>query len=41
LQITIAKGTFNEPIAPDHFILAQPPSTQLIRVGEESKEPQP
>jgi hypothetical protein len=41
LQITIAKATFNEPIAPDHFILAQPPSTQLIRVGEESKEPQP
>jgi hypothetical protein len=41
LQITIAKATFNEPIAPDHFILAQPPGTQLIRVGEESKEPQP
>jgi outer membrane lipoprotein-sorting protein len=41
LQITIVKATFNEPIAPDHFILAQPPGTQLIRVGEESKESQP
>ncbi len=39
LQITIVKATFNEPIAPDRFILAQPPGTQLIRVGEESGEP--
>ena len=38
LQITIVKATFNEPIAPDRFILAQPPGTQLIRVGEESEE---
>ena len=39
LQITIVKTTFNEPIAPEHFILAQPPGTQLIRVGEESENP--
>ena len=38
LQITIVKATFNEPIAPDRFILLQPPGTQLIRVGEESEE---
>lgn len=44
LQITIVKATFNEPIAPDRFILPQPPGTQLLRVGEESekaKESQP
>lgn len=38
LQVTIIKATFNEPIAPDRFILPQPPGTQLIRVGEESEE---
>ena len=38
LQITIVKATFNEPIAPDRFILPQPPGAQLIRVGEESEE---
>ncbi|MGA8143864.1 MAG: hypothetical protein WB987_08265 [Candidatus Acidiferrales bacterium] len=41
LQITIVKATFNEPIAPDRFILPQPPGTQLVRVGEEPKEAQP
>jgi hypothetical protein len=41
LQIAIVKATFNEPIAPDSFILPQPPGTQLVRVGEESKESQP
>jgi hypothetical protein len=41
LQISVVKATFNEPIAPDRFILPQPPGTQLVRVGEESKESQP
>jgi hypothetical protein len=41
LQISAVKATFNEPIAPDRFILPQPPGTELIRVGEESKESQP
>jgi len=41
LQISVVKATFNEPIAPDRFILPQPPGTELIRVGEESKESQP
>jgi outer membrane lipoprotein-sorting protein len=49
LQITIKKLKLNEPIAPDGFILAQPPGTELVRVGEEPaknsgetpKEPQP
>jgi hypothetical protein len=41
LEITIVKATFNEPIAPDRFILPQPPGTELIRVGEEPKESQP
>jgi len=41
LQVSAVKATFNEPIAPDRFILPQPPGTELIRVGEESKESQP
>ena len=41
LQISAVKATFNEPIALDRFILPQPPGTELIRVGEESKESQP
>ena len=41
LQISVVKATFNEPIAPDRFILPQPPGTELVRVGEESKESQP
>jgi hypothetical protein len=41
LKISVVKATFNEPIAPDRFILPQPPGTQLVRVGEESKESQP
>jgi outer membrane lipoprotein-sorting protein len=41
LEITVVKATFNEPIAPDRFILPQPPGTELIRVGEEPKESQP
>ena len=38
LQIAITKATFNETIAPDRFILPQPPGTKLVRVGEESGE---
>jgi len=41
LQISAVKGHLNEPIAPDRFILTQQPGTELIRVGEESKESQP
>jgi hypothetical protein len=41
LEISVIKATFNEPIAPDRFILPQPPGTVLVRVGEESKESQP
>jgi hypothetical protein len=41
LHITVVRATFNEPIAPDRFILPQPPGTELIRAGEESKESQP
>ncbi len=49
LQIAIKKLTLNEPVASDRFVLAQPPGTELVRVGEESgkdpgatpKEPQP
>lgn len=41
LNITVVKATFNELIAPYRFILSQPPGTQLVRVGEDSKESQP
>jgi len=43
LQIAVTKSTLNEAIAPDRFILPQPPGTQLVRVGEadEAKEAQP
>lgn len=41
LQITIGKSTFNEPIAPDRFILLQPAGTELVHVGEEPKGAQP
>jgi outer membrane lipoprotein-sorting protein len=34
LQITIKKLTVNETIAPDRFSLPQPPSTDLVNVGE-------
>ncbi len=39
LEIHITKLTLNEPIAADRFQLAQPPGTQLIRVGEEGAGP--
>jgi hypothetical protein len=41
LQISAIKAIFNEPITSDRFILHQPPGTELVRVGEESKESQP
>jgi hypothetical protein len=39
LEITIKKITLNETIAPDRFILQQPPGTELVHVGEDSAEP--
>jgi outer membrane lipoprotein-sorting protein len=36
LQIGITKLSLNEPIDAEHFLLAQPPGTQLIRVGDET-----
>lgn len=38
LEITIKKITLNESISADRFVLQQPPGTELVRVGEESKE---
>jgi hypothetical protein len=38
LEITIKKITLNGTIAPDRFVLQQPPGTDLVRVGEEAKE---
>jgi hypothetical protein len=36
LQLMIAKLTANEPVAPDRFLLPQPPGTELVRVGEDA-----
>jgi hypothetical protein len=41
LQIGITKLTANEPIAADRFVLKQPEGTELVQVGEESKESRP
>ena len=38
LEITIKKVTLNETIAADRFVLQQPPGTDLVRVGEDTKE---
>jgi len=41
LQIGVNKLTANEPIAAERFVLQQPPGTELVKVGEETKEAQP
>lgn len=38
LRITIKKVTLNESIAPDRFLLAQPPGTELVDLAAESKD---
>jgi outer membrane lipoprotein-sorting protein len=38
LEITIKKITLNETITADRFVLQQPPGTDLVRVGEDTKE---
>jgi len=37
LQITLKKLTVNEPIAPDRFSLPQPPGTDLVNPGENTR----
>ena len=39
LEVKITKLTVNEAIAADRFELPQPPGTELVQVGEETKEP--
>jgi hypothetical protein len=41
LQLGITKLTVNEPIAADRFELHQPPGTELVRLGEGTREPGP
>jgi hypothetical protein len=41
LQIGIKKVTFNELVAPDRFVLKQPPGTELIDAAETSPQPLP
>jgi outer membrane lipoprotein-sorting protein len=40
LHITIKKVTLNEPIAPDRFLLVQPPGTELVDLAAESPQSQ-
>jgi outer membrane lipoprotein-sorting protein len=39
LRIGINRLTANQPIPPERFVLSQPPGTELVNVGEETKEP--
>jgi outer membrane lipoprotein-sorting protein len=39
-QIGIKKLTVNETIGAERFVLKQPPGTELVKVGEDAKEPQ-
>jgi outer membrane lipoprotein-sorting protein len=41
LEVRITKLTLNEDIAAERFRLEQPPGTELVLVGEESKESRP
>jgi outer membrane lipoprotein-sorting protein len=41
LQIGVIKLTANESISADHFVLKQPPGTELVRVGEEPEGAKP
>jgi hypothetical protein len=41
LQIGVTKVTMNEPVEASRFVLAQPATAQLVRVGEDTNEPQP
>ncbi|HYA89437.1 MAG TPA: hypothetical protein VEF54_01295 [archaeon] len=41
LDITVKKMTLNEPISAEKFVLAQPPGTELVRVGEDTPKEQP
>jgi outer membrane lipoprotein-sorting protein len=41
IGISISKLALNAPIPPDHFVLAQPPGTKLVHVGEEHGESEP
>jgi len=41
LDITVKKMTLNESISAEKFVLAQPPGTDLVRVGEDAPKEQP
>jgi hypothetical protein len=41
IEIEVKKITTNEPVTADEFVLHQPPGSDLVRVGEESKEQHP
>jgi len=41
LQIEVTRMTPNQPVSADRFVLQQPPGSELVRVGEESKEAKP
>jgi len=41
LRIQVAKLTLNELVSADRFVLAQPPGSELVRVGEDQQEKKP
>lgn len=40
LQIGVKKLAVNEQITADRFLLKQPPGTEIVKVGDDAKEPQ-
>jgi len=41
LDIRVTRLSLGEAVAPDRFVLEQPPGTELVRVGEETQGPKP
>ncbi len=41
LGVHIVKLSLNEPVSSDRFELAQPPGTELVKLGEDTEEPKP
>ena len=41
LQIGIKKVTFNETVAPERFVLQQPPGSELVNAAEAARKPGP
>jgi hypothetical protein len=41
IEMEVKKIAINEPVTPEQFVLRQPPGSDLVRVGDDSKEQHP